>query len=78
MQSHKTFIVTTSADRPLASIAEDLSALGLTVDQLLAEIGVIIVIGDDTAAQGIRAIPGVSDVAPAMDIDIGPPDAPYS
>lgn len=78
MQAKKAFVVTTSADRPLARIAGDLSDLGFRVDRILEEIGVIVITGDAAAAQRIRTIPGIADVAPATEIDIGPPDSPIS
>lgn len=68
------WIVTTSADRPLTAVATDLTAAGFRVDQTLEEIGVIIGRAERRILPVIRAITGVSDVAPNEPVDIGPPD----
>jgi hypothetical protein len=76
MSQHKTWIVTTSGDRPVKDVAKDLRATGFSVDQVLDEIGAITGAGDDRVAEKARAIKGVADVSPDTPIDIGPPGAP--
>ena len=76
MAKSKTWIVTTSGDRPTKDVAKDLKAKGFVVDQVLDEIGAITGTADDTVASKLRAIDGVADVSPEGAVDIGPPDAP--
>ena len=76
MAKNKTWIVTTSGQRPAKDVVKDLKAKGFTVDQVLDEIGTITGAGDDSVADKVRKIDGVSDVSPDSPIDIGPPDAP--
>jgi len=76
MPTRKTWIVTTSGDRPAKEIAKDLKAKGFAVDQVLDEIGTITGAADDDVVPKLRAIKGVADVSPDMPIDIGPPDSP--
>ena len=76
MAKNKTWIVTTSGERPARDVAKDLKAKGFTVDQGMDEIGTIIGAADDAVASKVRAIEGVSDVSPDSPIDIGPPDSP--
>jgi hypothetical protein len=70
----KTWVVTT-ANRPIADIAKDLSKAGFTVDQKMDEIGVLTGKADDSAVKKLRAIRGVTDVSPETPIDIGPPNS---
>ena len=72
---HKTWIVTTSADRPIAEIAKDLSAAGFKIDQTLDEIGIITGKSDDKAVVKVRSVPGVADISPDHQVDIGPPNS---
>ena len=76
MAKNKTWIITTSGKRPAKDVVKDLKAKGFTVDQVLDEIGTITGAGDDSVADKVRKIEGVSDVSPDSPIDIGPPDAP--
>jgi hypothetical protein len=76
MSTRKRWIITASGERPLADVAAALTAAGLTVAQVLDAIGVITGSAGDTAADALRAVPGVADVSPDHPIDIGPPDAP--
>ena len=71
----KAWVITTSADRPLADIAKDLSKLGFKIDQTLEEIGVITGNSDDKAVGKARAIRGVTDISPETKVDIGPPNS---
>ena len=76
MPQHKSWIVTTSGERPVKDVAKDLRAAGFAVDQVLDEVGSSTGEADDRVAQKARSIKGVADVSPDMPIDIGPPGAP--
>lgn len=78
MAKDKTWLVTTSGDRPLSEVKKDLAKHGFTIGEVLGEIGVITGSGGDAVAKKLRAIPGVVDVSPDTPIDIGPPDAPVT
>jgi hypothetical protein len=71
----KTWVITTSKDRPLADIAKDLSKAGFAIDQTLDQIGVLTGKSDDNVVRKARAIRGVTDVSPEHTIDIGPPNS---
>jgi hypothetical protein len=71
----RTWVVTTSNERPIAEIAKDLAAAGFSVDQTLEQIGVITGKSDDKAIGRARAVRGVTDVAPEVQVDIGPPNS---
>jgi hypothetical protein len=78
MPQPRTWIVTTSGDRPLGEIANDLKRTGFSIGQVLSEIGAITGSASDDVVAKLRAIPGVADVSPDTPIDIGPPDAPIT
>jgi hypothetical protein len=71
----KTWVVTTSSDRPLGEIAKDLKAAGFKVDQTLDQIGVITGKSDDKGVGKARAVRGVTDVSPDVRADVGPPNS---
>lgn len=72
---HKTWVVTTSSERPIAEIAKDLSKAGFKIDQTLKEIGVITGKSDEVAAGKARTVRGVTDISPDNPVDIGPPNS---
>ena len=72
------WVVTTSGDRNLAEIAEDLTTRGFTTDQTLDEIGVIVGSAPNDLLDNLRSVPGVADISPETQIDIGPPDSPVT
>jgi hypothetical protein len=74
-KSTQTWVITTSSDRPMADIAKDLSAAGFAIDQTLDQIGVITGRSDAKAVGKARAIRGVTDVSPDLQVDIGPPNS---
>ena len=76
MPQHKSWIVTTSGDRPVKDVAKDLKAAGFSVEQVLDEIGAITGSADDRVAEKARSVKGVTDVSPDTAIDIGPPGSP--
>jgi hypothetical protein len=78
MARSRRLIVTTSGDRELTELTSDLQSRGFTPEQVLASTGIVIGRADDDAIDALRETPGVSDVSPDQEIDIGPPDAPVS
>ena len=77
MAKGKTWIVTTSGDRPAKDVAKDLKATGFSVGQLIDEIGSITGEADD-AVREASSDRGVTDVSRDSQIDIGPPDSPMT
>jgi hypothetical protein len=67
------WIITTSSDRPIADIAEDLRSAGLTVSQVNDQISSISGTGAAELKSKLQKVKGVVDVAPDTPIDIGPP-----
>jgi hypothetical protein len=76
MAEKKTWIVTTSPDRPLDEILKDLADAGFVVGQSLAEIGCITGSASPKTAAKLRKVRGVIDVSPDTAVDVGPPDSP--
>ena len=72
-QKNKSWIVTTSADRPIKDIARDLRAAGFSVERVNDEIQSITGAAGDESVEKLRKIAGVVDVSPDAPIDIGPP-----
>jgi predicted flap endonuclease-1-like 5' DNA nuclease len=69
------WVVTASADRPMAEIAKELSAAGFAIEQSLDQMGVFTGKSDDNAARKVRAIRGVTNVSPIPSAHVGPPDS---
>ncbi len=67
------WLITISNDQPIQDIATRLSAEGLTIREVLEELGCITGAADDATAQRLKQVKGVVDVAPDMPMDIGPP-----
>jgi hypothetical protein len=67
------WIITTSNDRPIADIAEDLRSAGLTVSQVNDQISSISGTGAAELKSKLQKVKGVVDVTPDTPIDIGPP-----
>ena len=76
MSKSKRWNITTSGNRSLRDIQKDAKEEGFSVDQVHEEIGIITGTASDAVAKKLRAIPGIADVSPEEDIDIGPPDSP--
>jgi hypothetical protein len=76
MPAQKSWIVTTSAERPIHEITDDLKEAGFDVGQVLEEVNSITGAASDTAVAKLRSIKGVVDVSPDTPIDIGPPGSP--
>jgi hypothetical protein len=76
MPKDKSWIVTTSADRPIGEITKDLKEAGFSVGQVLEEINSITGAAAEGAVEKLRSIKGVVDVSPDTPIDIGPPGSP--
>ena len=73
MANEKRWIVTTSGDRSINDVQNELQEKGFKVDEVYGEIGSISGEGDDDVADTARGISGVVDVSPEEPIDIGPP-----
>jgi hypothetical protein len=71
----KSWVVTTSGDRPLAEVAKDLRKSGFEVQEVLSEIGCITGAGGDEAVKKARKVKGVSDVSADAPVSVGPPDS---
>ncbi|MFG6666400.1 hypothetical protein ACGK9R_04740 [Halomonas sp. HNIBRBA4712] len=69
------WIVTIASGCSVAELAERLRREGLTVRELMEEIGCITGEADGATAERIKHIDGVVDIAPDTPIDLGPPDA---
>jgi hypothetical protein len=75
MSEHKRWTITLSDKRPLSEISNDLTKTGFAIEQVLTEIRCVTGTASDSVAKKLRSIPGVADVSPEHNIDIGPPDA---
>lgn len=75
MQGIELWIITISSDQSIREIAKRLSAEGLTIRDVLEDIGCITGSADTATADRLKKIEGVVDIAPDMQIEIGPPDA---
>ena len=69
------WIITISGDQSINDIATRLSAEGLTIRDVLEEIGCITGSADDDTAERLKNVNGVVDISPDWQIDIGPPGA---
>ena len=69
------WIITISEDQAINEIASRLSDEGLTIRDVLEEIGCITGSADDVTAERLKQVKGVVDIAPDMQLDIGPPGA---
>jgi hypothetical protein len=78
MASNQRWIITVSTARPISEIAADLTAAGLQLDDTLDQVGVIVGTAPADRTDRFRAIPGVVDVSPETQVDIGPPDSPHT
>jgi hypothetical protein len=78
MSGSRRVIVTTSGDRGLADVRADLEARGFAAEQVLEATGILIGAAADGDVAELRDVPGVADVAPDEEVNIGPPDAPVS
>jgi hypothetical protein len=76
MPDDKSWVVTTSTDRPISEITKDLKEAGFSVGQVLEEINSITGAAAEGAVAKLRSIKGVVDVSPDTPIDIGPPGSP--
>jgi hypothetical protein len=72
------WIVTTTGERSLDEIADDLARVGFAKRHRQSEIGIIAGAASSDVISRQREIPGVADVSPDHEVDIGPPDAPVT
>ena len=71
-------VVTISGERPIHQVANDLKAAGLEVDQVLESVGSVTGSAHSGTVDRLRSVPGVADVSPDHQIDIGPPGTAIS
>lgn len=69
------WIITVSSDQSIDDIATCLSDEGLTIREVLEDIGCITGSADNVTAERLKKIEGVVDIAPDMPVDVGPPGA---
>ncbi|MGQ7263554.1 hypothetical protein [Vreelandella sp. V005] len=69
------WIITISNDQPITDMAVRLSEEGLSIKDILEEIGCITGSADDATAERLKHVQGVVDIAPDMPMGIGPPGA---
>ncbi|OQP40899.1 hypothetical protein A4H97_14940 [Niastella yeongjuensis] len=77
MASNKKWIVTTS-NKDLDEIKKQLDENGFAVNQVMTEIGCISGTASEEVVNKLRTLPGVTDISPDTDINIGPPDSPVT
>ncbi|RUR36507.1 hypothetical protein [Vreelandella populi] len=73
MQKIELWIITISSDQSITDIAARLKAEGLTIRDLLEDIGCITGAADNATAERLKYIEGVVDIAPDMPFGIGQP-----
>lgn len=73
MQKIELWIITISSDQSMTEIAARLKAEGLTIRDLLEDIGCITGAADNATAERLKHIEGVVDIAPDMHMGIGQP-----
>jgi hypothetical protein len=75
MARKRTWIITTSEERPLRAIAKDVRDAGLEDGHVLEEVGCITGSASERVVAKVRKVRGVVDVSPDSTVDIGPPDS---
>lgn len=73
-QKTKKWVITTSNERPIDEVTQELTKSGFTVEQVLETIGSVTGAASDDVAEKLRKVPGVADVSPDADVNIGPPN----
>ncbi|WP_249976654.1 hypothetical protein [Vreelandella olivaria] len=69
------WIITISNDQSIEEAATRLRAEGLTIRDILEEIGCITGSADDVTVERLKKVQGVVDIAPDIQIEMGPPDS---
>lgn len=64
------WIVTTSTERPIEDVAQDLRDSGFTVGQILEDVGCITGTACHESAARLESIAGVLDVSPGVPVDM--------
>ena len=73
MSNSKKWIVTATDKNALADVTNKLTENGFVVDEVLEEVCCITGSANEDTVSRLRNIPGVADVSPDQEIDIGPP-----
>ena len=74
----QSLVITLSGERPIHEVADALKTAGLSVDEVLTEIGIVTGSAHPDATARLKNVRGVADVSPDHPVDIGPPGAPVS
>jgi len=74
MTGTRQWVVTLAPDRRAGDVATELAALGFTIGEILEEIGCITGTAPEDVVVRVRRIAGVADVAPDLQVNLGPPD----
>lgn len=76
MSADTKWIVTVeSPGRDIGAVADDLKKEGLTISEIMTEVGVISGTAKGASSVKLRKIPGVIDVTKDATIEIGKPDS---
>lgn len=73
MSNNKKWIVTATDKNALGDVSKKLTENGFVIDQVLEEVCCITGSASEETVNRLRKIPGVADVSPDQEIDIGPP-----
>ncbi|HEY6877861.1 MAG TPA: hypothetical protein VI299_07565 [Polyangiales bacterium] len=74
----KRWLVTISPAHDAADVARAIAGTGVAVEQVLAEIGSVVVNAEQAQIGSVKAVVGVDAVEPDQSVDIGPPDGKIS
>ncbi|GAB3174854.1 hypothetical protein [Telluribacter humicola] len=78
MSESKKWIVTTTGERDLDEVRQDLTKKGFKVEQVLDQIGCLTGSASEEVAHQLRSMPGIADVSPDADIQLPPADDPVT
>ncbi len=76
MSNNKKWIVTATDKNALGDVRKKLTENGFVIDQVLEEVCCITGSANEETVSRLRKLPGVADVSPDQEIDIGPPEGP--
>ncbi len=70
--------MTLDSNAPVEPIRRAIGRAGLTIQQFLESVSIMVTIGTEAQAEKARRIDGVLAVEADLEFDVGPPDAPFS
>lgn len=74
MSNSKKWIVTATDKNALGEVSKKLTENGFVIDEVLEEVCCITGSANEETVSRLRKLPGVADVSPDQEIDLGPPD----